>query len=104
MAMKKLNNNYPSSQLFSSAVNSKILDVLLRIDAEKQREKVIEDLKKALSEVKTLPACCPFVPYAKKLKMIKDSGVRSNHISKPIQAPLSHTVIVQSVSKNPSGN
>jgi hypothetical protein len=71
--------------------NSRNLDE--RIIAEKQREKVIEDLKKALSQIKKLGGLLPICSYCKK---IRDDKGYWNHIESYIrdhsEAEFSHSI------------
>lgn len=71
--------------------NSRNLDD--RIDAEKQRETVIEDLKKALSEVKKLSGLLPICSYCKKIR--DDKGYWNqieSYIHDHSEAEFSHSI------------
>ncbi len=45
-----------------------IVDITPRIEAEKEKEKLIDDLQKALAEIKTLSGLLPICSYCKKIR------------------------------------
>lgn len=71
--------------------NSRNLDY--RIEAEKHREKVIEELKRALDEVKKLSGLLPICSYCKKIR--DDKGYWNqieNYICEHSDAEFSHSI------------
>ena len=75
------------------AVSGSILDITARRQVEEQREKLIEDLRKALSEVKTLRGFLPICSYCKKIR--DDKGYWNqieSYIHKHSDAEFSHGI------------
>lgn len=78
--------------------NSRNLDE--RIKAEKQREKVIEELKSALSEVKQLSGLLPICSHCKKIR--DDEGYWNqieSYITKHSDAKFSHSICKECLKK-----
>jgi hypothetical protein len=79
--------------------NSRNLDE--RIIAEKQREKVIEDLKKALSQIKKLDGLLPICSYCKKIR--DDKGYWNqieSYIRDHSEAEFSHSICKECAKKH----
>ena len=84
-----------------SAVAGSILDITARRQVEEQREKLIEELQKALSEVKTLQGFLPICSYCKKIR--DDKGYWSqieSYIHKHSDAQFSHGICPECIKKN----
>ena len=78
--------------------NSRNLDE--RINAEKQREKIIKDLKKALSEVKRLSGLLPICSHCKKIR--DDRGYWNQieaYIRDHSEAEFSHSICTECAKK-----
>jgi PAS domain S-box-containing protein len=83
-----------------SAVAGSILDITARKQTEEQREKLIEALQKALSEVKTLRGFLPICSYCKKIR--DDKGYWSqieSYIHKHSDAEFSHGICPECAKK-----
>ncbi len=83
-----------------SAVAGSILDITARKQVEEQREKLIEALQKALSEVKTLRGFLPICSYCKKIR--DDKGYWSqieSYIHKHSDAEFSHGICPECAKK-----
>ena len=82
------------------AVSGSILDITERKQMEEQREKLIEALQKALSEVKTLRGFLPICSYCKKIR--DDKGYWSqieSYIHKHSDAEFSHGICPECAQK-----
>ena len=82
------------------AVAGSILDITARKQMEEQREKLIEALQKALSEVKTLQGFLPICSYCKKIR--DDKGYWSqieSYIHKHSDAEFSHGICPECAKK-----
>lgn len=82
-------------------VLSVIVDITLRKDAEREREKLIEDLKNALSQVKKLSGMLPICSYCKKIR--DDKGYWNQieaYIAEHSDAEFSHGICKECAEKH----
>ena len=82
-------------------VLSVIIDITLRKDAEQEREKLIGDLKEALSQVKKLSGMFPICSYCKKIR--DDKGYWNQieaYISEHSDAEFSHSICKECAEKH----
>ena len=83
------------------AVSGSILDITARKQMEEQREKLIEALQKALSEVKTLRGFLPICSYCKKIR--DDKGYWSQieaYIHNHSDVEFSHSICPECAKKH----